>query len=1284
MAQRRLQIVLDLDTGAYTGRLANAGGQMRKFGGDVSQAGRDVDGMGRAFGKLGGHLNGPRQQLRDYVMILGNIHFAILNVQNALLGWVAGLIKQSAEVERMTVLMKGLSTATTEVGKSADARESLAALFSMARKNGVAVSDLTDSFVKLKTAGIDPINGSLQSLTNAVAFFGGTSQTMHRASIAIQQMAGKGVISMEELRQQLGEAVPTAIQDMARAMSMSMQEFTKIVSKGKVQAKPALELMFREFELLYAGSGDRMASTLNGQLATFRTNVTELSTYFTGLADGMTPGFEAHMARQKQLFDEGKITATEYAEAIKPPAGLFTNVVNGLKQVNEAMRSDEARQAVIALGQGINTLMQGVVSLVTFIVRWRSEIGFLITAMVVGFAAVKATQMASWLIGLGVSGVGALRAIGQSAGSVYPAMQGMVTATNNWSAATRQAQGNQQLAIASNRLLISQSAQSSIRLNQEIQSLRGKSAAITQQIQLITNQRNAELRSLAAAKTLHAANIAMGRDSVQSLRNVDIAQGAVNRSSASLIRLRGQQRTVTAAAAAADRALSVATNVQSAAQGRMNVMTVAGAAALRLSAAAAGLAATAVRWLGVAVNFALGPIGMLITALGMAAYQAGLFETSADRAAAAAVRLAQGIATLDDVKDLSDQRDKVRKDRMADEEALGKTGFWDVRLTPERRKFIEKRRDNSARIERELGDKLNQANSIIGVERGNSKARAVLADRDAFRRTTGNQYATDVRTNEQKYGAGTPRAIAANDKARKNARFKNQVFDDRLNENLGPLGKAHGAARQDEFLAFASNIRDATGASVDFTESQEGLRTAALGSAAGVGKTGKSAAETEKTLTAADKATKRFESTMESNIGTIAQMEDELSDGNGALAKFEAQLKNTDKYAHMSAQQIDALRETFKKIDETAAKLDFKHVFDKLAKDAKVAAREANMLWESLKSGRFVKDQRNNQIMAQYADELDAEKDPLKKLELYKKIEEISTSVAQSDAAQVLNEWENQAEDTMISLMDEDAAREANFQRDLQRMRASIDWSRLTADQKIEAERRYQNAASAMRQKADRENEGSVLKMMRQWYRLGRNMDEALAGAIENFVNNLAEGKASFADFAKEIIKSLVKVILKALIAYAIMSALGMTNGASLGDFLKGGFADFGKSLSPGGSGQKSVAEDGATFTEGAIPKMHGGGWIGMPALKPGEVPLIGQEGEVVLTREQQKIYAGGAGGSKMPEVTLNIINNSGTPLSAEQGTPRLDAKGMILDVVVEAMGKQGPFRDNLERMIKS
>lgn len=92
----------------------------------------------------------------------------------------------------------------------------------MAQNAPFAMQALTDSFVKFRSAGLDPTDGSLKALVDSVARFGGDSKLLKRAAVAVQQMSGKGVVSMEELRQQLGEAVPNAMKAMADAAGITM------------------------------------------------------------------------------------------------------------------------------------------------------------------------------------------------------------------------------------------------------------------------------------------------------------------------------------------------------------------------------------------------------------------------------------------------------------------------------------------------------------------------------------------------------------------------------------------------------------------------------------------------------------------------------------------------------------------------------------------------------------------------------------------------------------------------------------------------------------------------------------------------------------------------------------------------------------------------------------------------------------------------------------------------------------------------------------------------------
>jgi phage tail tape-measure protein len=56
-----------------------------------------------------------------------------------------------------------------------------------------------------KATAIDPMKGSLDALVDGIAAVGGTDEQLGRAALAISQMSGKGVIQMEELRQQLGD-----------------------------------------------------------------------------------------------------------------------------------------------------------------------------------------------------------------------------------------------------------------------------------------------------------------------------------------------------------------------------------------------------------------------------------------------------------------------------------------------------------------------------------------------------------------------------------------------------------------------------------------------------------------------------------------------------------------------------------------------------------------------------------------------------------------------------------------------------------------------------------------------------------------------------------------------------------------------------------------------------------------------------------------------------------------------------------------------------------------------
>lgn len=276
MAVRRLSLVLDLNSGQFSTRITDATGKLRTFSSVASTANKSVTDFGRSAKTTGNALDGFNKSVWKLQLTLYSLTFLFG-------GLTTGLVKTNAEVQRTIMLLQGLSKEMTEVGRQKEALKSFEYLLDLSKKAPYSLSALTDSFVKFRTAGMDPMNGSMKALVDAVGSMGGTEEQLKRASIAIQQMAGKGVVSMEELRQQLGEAVPQAIGLMARSMGMSVAQLSKLIETGTVQAGPALAKMFLEMERTFGGGAQRMMDTFSGQVSLMKTNLQQLALAVGGL-----------------------------------------------------------------------------------------------------------------------------------------------------------------------------------------------------------------------------------------------------------------------------------------------------------------------------------------------------------------------------------------------------------------------------------------------------------------------------------------------------------------------------------------------------------------------------------------------------------------------------------------------------------------------------------------------------------------------------------------------------------------------------------------------------------------------------------------------------------------------------------------------------------------------------------------------------------------------------------------------------------------------------------------
>jgi len=148
-------------------------------------------------------------------------------------------------------------------------------LRSTAKASGISIGAIADSFVRFSAATkasnlpLQTTNDLFAAVTRAGATLGLTGERVTLVLDALGQMASKGVVSMEELRQQLGDSLPGALSVSAKGLGITDQALIKLVESGKLATEdffPALTKglasMQGENDTLSAGFG-RLATALN-------------------------------------------------------------------------------------------------------------------------------------------------------------------------------------------------------------------------------------------------------------------------------------------------------------------------------------------------------------------------------------------------------------------------------------------------------------------------------------------------------------------------------------------------------------------------------------------------------------------------------------------------------------------------------------------------------------------------------------------------------------------------------------------------------------------------------------------------------------------------------------------------------------------------------------------------------------------------------------------------------------------------------------------------------------
>ena len=212
----------------------------------------------KTFIKTGGRMKSTLSTLTSTATGLTKI---ILVTGTAFGAWTLAVAKAGIATQKFT------NTLFIMTGSLRDARQEMNWLFQTANKIGIIFSNAAVPFTKFAAAATGLLGrGEIREVFTA---FGevGVSLQLTRAEmtgifLALQQIASKGIVSMEELRLQLAERVPGAMRFAAASMNMSMREFEKAVTQRTVGAAEFLKAFSVTLREVYGEAAKLASQTL--------------------------------------------------------------------------------------------------------------------------------------------------------------------------------------------------------------------------------------------------------------------------------------------------------------------------------------------------------------------------------------------------------------------------------------------------------------------------------------------------------------------------------------------------------------------------------------------------------------------------------------------------------------------------------------------------------------------------------------------------------------------------------------------------------------------------------------------------------------------------------------------------------------------------------------------------------------------------------------------------------------------------------------------------------------
>lgn len=212
------------------------------------------------------------------------------------------------------------------------------ALKQLATDSGLSFQTVADQAKKLKSFGLDPLNGSLQALVNQNAAVGGSQEELEGKVLALGQAWAKQKLQGEEILQLVERGVPVWAL-LEKVTGKNVTELQKLSEQGKL-GRDTIKALYEEIGRANTGAAQSGLSSISGLIS-------QVSARWTGFLNQVADaGVTDYFKRQIQSL----LGSTQNLDA------LAKRVADGIVGTLEALRRFGAQVLPVATAVGNFTL----------------------------------------------------------------------------------------------------------------------------------------------------------------------------------------------------------------------------------------------------------------------------------------------------------------------------------------------------------------------------------------------------------------------------------------------------------------------------------------------------------------------------------------------------------------------------------------------------------------------------------------------------------------------------------------------------------------------------------------------------------------------------------------------------------------------------------------------------------------------------------------------------------------------------------------------------------------